>query len=117
MGIKRMCAKRQLLIFVVTLLLLPVIGRHLGKAVQEFPAEAAGEDIFLARQDSDFLRKQGLVFVEGGCFEMGDIFGVGRDDEKPVHEVCVDDFYMAKYEVTVGEFKAFVADTGYKNRC
>ena len=35
---------------------------------------------------------------------MGDTFGDGDSDEKPVHEVCVDGFYMGKYEVTQGEY-------------
>jgi len=46
-----------------------------------------------------------MVFIKGGCFEMGDIFGDGEDDEKPVHEVCVDDFYMGKYEVTQAQWQ------------
>jgi formylglycine-generating enzyme required for sulfatase activity len=54
-----------------------------------------------------------MVFVKGGCFQMGDSFGDGDSDEKPVHEVCVDDFYIGKYEVTVGEFKEFINATGY----
>ncbi|MBI3814804.1 MAG: formylglycine-generating enzyme family protein [Nitrospinae bacterium] len=41
-----------------------------------------------------------LFYVKGGCFQMGDTFGDGENDEKPVHEVCIDDFYMGKYEVT-----------------
>jgi len=49
---------------------------------------------------------RGMVFVRGGCFDMGDTFGDGDSDEKPVHEVCVDDFYMGKYEVTQDEWKA-----------
>ncbi len=55
-----------------------------------------------------------FVFIKGGCFDMGDTFGDGEDDERPVHEVCVDDFYIGKYEVTVGEFKKFVDQTDYK---
>lgn len=55
----------------------------------------------------------GMALVKGGCFEMGDAFGDGNDNEKPPHEVCVDDFYIGKYEVTVGEFKEFVRETGY----
>jgi formylglycine-generating enzyme required for sulfatase activity len=55
-----------------------------------------------------------FVLVKGGCFQMGDAFGDGGADEKPVHEVCVDDFYMGKYEVTVGQFKEFVRETGYQ---
>ena len=36
-------------------------------------------------------------------------------DEKPVHEVVINyDFEISKYPVTVGEFRAFVEDTGYK---
>ena len=33
-----------------------------------------------------------FVLVKGGCFEMGDTFGDGGDDEKPIHEVCMGDF-------------------------
>lgn len=43
---------------------------------------------------------QGMVFVKGGCFDMGDILKDGDPDEKPVHEVCVSDFYIGMYEVT-----------------
>ncbi|GJQ60594.1 MAG: formylglycine-generating enzyme family protein [Candidatus Scalindua sp. AMX11] len=45
-----------------------------------------------------------MVFVKGGCFERGDIFDEGEDDENPVHEICVDDFYIGKYEVTQTEW-------------
>lgn len=40
------------------------------------------------------------VFVTGGTFDMGDTFGDGSDDEKPVHSVTVSDFYLSKTEVT-----------------
>ncbi|MBF0327632.1 MAG: SUMF1/EgtB/PvdO family nonheme iron enzyme [Nitrospirae bacterium] len=46
-----------------------------------------------------------FVFVKGGCFEMGDVFGGGEKDETPVHEVCVSDYYIGKYEVTQGQFQ------------
>jgi len=55
-----------------------------------------------------------FVLVKGGCYEMGDTFGDGYRDEKPVHEVCVSDFYIGKYEVTVGGFRKFVNDTGFR---
>ncbi len=39
-----------------------------------------------------------MVLVKGGCYQMGDTFGDGISaTEKPVHEVCVDDFYLGKY--------------------
>jgi formylglycine-generating enzyme required for sulfatase activity len=43
---------------------------------------------------------EGFVFVKGGCYQMGDTFGDGESNEKPVHEVCIDDFYMGETEVT-----------------
>ncbi len=55
-----------------------------------------------------------MVFVQGGSFMMGDFEGDGRDNEKPVHEVVVDDFYISRYEVTVAEFREFTEETGYK---
>jgi formylglycine-generating enzyme required for sulfatase activity len=55
-----------------------------------------------------------FVKVKGGCYEMGDTFGDGEPDERPVHEVCVNDFYLAKTEVTVGQFRQFVDATGYR---
>lgn len=45
-----------------------------------------------------------IIFVKGGCFQMGNIFGDGGGNEQPAHEVCVDDFYMGKYEVTQKEW-------------
>jgi formylglycine-generating enzyme required for sulfatase activity len=45
-----------------------------------------------------------LVLVKGGCFQMGT--GDGDREERPVHEVCVDDFYMGKTEVTQGQWKS-----------
>ena len=50
------------------------------------------------------------VFVKGGCYQMGDTFGDGNSDEKPVHEVCLDDFYIGKYEVTQGQWKAVMGN-------
>ena len=52
--------------------------------------------------------------IKGGCYRMGDTFGEGARDEKPVHEVCVDDFALAQYDVTVGDFRSFVRATGYQ---
>ena len=53
-----------------------------------------------------------MVWVEGGSFEMGS--NDGDVNEKPVHRVSVDGFYMDKYEVSVAKFKQFVDVTGYR---
>jgi formylglycine-generating enzyme required for sulfatase activity len=52
-----------------------------------------------------------MVLIPAGTFEMGS--NNGRSDEKPVHTVSVKSFLMSKYETTVGQFKAFVNDSGY----
>ena len=59
---------------------------------------------------------EGLLLVRGGTFQMGDVWGDSpwAMSEVPVHEVQVDDFLLARYEVTVGEFERFVGATGYK---
>jgi formylglycine-generating enzyme len=46
------------------------------------------------------IRPMEMVLVKGGCYEMGDTFGGGANNEKPVHRVCVKDFYLGKYLVT-----------------
>jgi len=56
-----------------------------------------------------------FVLVKGGCFQMGDVFGDGDAHEKPVHEVCVSDFYLGKYEVTQGQWEK-VMGTNPANR-
>ena len=41
-----------------------------------------------------------MIFVEGGTFTMGDIWGDGDSDERPTHEVTLSDFCIGKHEVT-----------------
>ncbi len=36
------------------------------------------------------------------------------NDEGPVHTVCVDGFSMGKNEVTVGQWRRFIEDSGYR---
>ncbi|MDL2329038.1 formylglycine-generating enzyme family protein [Desulfosarcina sp. OttesenSCG-928-A07] len=45
-----------------------------------------------------------FVFVPGGEFSMGDIFDEGAQDEKPVHRVTLNDFYMAACPVTQAQW-------------
>ena len=48
-----------------------------------------------------------FVWVPGGCYEMGCGNWTSNcyRDEKPLHEVCVDGFWMGKTEVTQGQWK------------
>ncbi len=50
-----------------------------------------------------------FIWLQGGCFQLG-----SRDPrptrlflEKPLHTVCVDGFWMGKYEVTNGQYRQF----------
>jgi len=47
-----------------------------------------------------------MVYVEGGCFEMGDFTGQGDEDERPQHKVCLSDYYIGEAEVTNGLWEA-----------
>ncbi len=54
---------------------------------------------------------QDMVWVEGGTFQMGDVFGENRISEM-VHTVSVSGFYMDKYEVTFERYDVFCTATG-----
>ena len=46
---------------------------------------------------------EGMGYIPGGIFQMGDTLDEGYPDELPVHGVDVSEFYMDKYEVTNDE--------------
>ncbi|MCK4654124.1 MAG: SUMF1/EgtB/PvdO family nonheme iron enzyme [Candidatus Cloacimonetes bacterium] len=50
----------------------------------------------------------GMIFTQGGTFDMGDHYNEGDSDELPVHSVTLDDFYIGKFEVTQAEYEAVV---------
>jgi len=53
----------------------------------------------------------GMVWIAGGTFWMGS--EEGQPDEKPLHEVTVDGFWIDATEVTNEQFEKFVRATGY----
>ena len=52
-----------------------------------------------------------MAWIPGGTFLMGseDFY----PEERPVHPVSVDGFWMDEHPVTVAEFRRFVKATGY----
>jgi len=78
--------------------------------IDDEPLESSSGTIF-----KDPYLGMEFVYVPGGCYEMGCGSWTDRcdSDEKPVHTVCVDGFWIGKYEVTVGQWKRFVEETGY----
>jgi formylglycine-generating enzyme required for sulfatase activity len=62
--------------------------------------------------------KMEFVLIPAGTFTMGGTEAPREDwqgDERPPHRVKITGgFYLGKYEVTRGQFAAFVSETGYK---
>lgn len=57
-----------------------------------------------------------MIFIKGGTFLMGseDIDANRQDNEGPIREVGVEDFFVDSAPVTNREFKEFIEDTGYQ---
>ena len=51
-----------------------------------------------------------FLHVPFGSFLMGDTFGEGIENEKPVHEVQLDGFYLGRYPVTQSQWKGLMPD-------
>ena len=66
----------------------------------------------LMSQSAFSQKKPEMIFVKGGTFKMGNLNG--DSDERPVHSVTLNSFYIGKYEVTVEEYLAFCKATGVK---
>jgi serine/threonine protein kinase len=53
-----------------------------------------------------------LVDIPAGTFQMGR--DDGRENERPAHAITVRAFKMDKFEITNGEYYAFVSESGYR---
>lgn len=82
-------------------------GRYCTEAAQRASAPAPATSLAIEDNPAD-----PMALIRGGSFQMGSTDGA--PDEQPVHTVTLSDFYIAKQEVTVAEFKAFIDATGYK---
>ncbi|MBT8045522.1 MAG: formylglycine-generating enzyme family protein [Pontiella sp.] len=56
---------------------------------------------------------EGMVWIPGGEFTMGGADHFARPDEKPLHRVRLDGYWISRTPVTNAEFKQFVDATGY----
>ncbi len=80
---------------------LPEDHPEMMSSASSMPAKTGGE---ASAENMEF------VLVKGGCYKMGDSFGDGYIDERPVHEVCVNDFYIGRYDVTQGQWKEIMGN-------
>ena len=69
------------------------------------------------RTEAVKVTEDGMIYIKGGCFDMGDIFGDGNGDERPVHTVCVGDFYLGKTEVTQKQWTDIRGSNPSKFKC
>ncbi len=57
-----------------------------------------------------------FVWVPGGCFQMGSNSSDAYSDEHPVHKVCLDGFWIGKYEVTQGQWQRIMHNNPSYNK-
>lgn len=51
-----------------------------------------------------------MTLVQGGSFKMGDSFEGIFEDELPVHEVTLSDFFVSTYEITQNEWETLMGE-------
>ncbi|HAS6172988.1 TPA: SUMF1/EgtB/PvdO family nonheme iron enzyme [Vibrio vulnificus] len=54
---------------------------------------------------------QDMVLIEGGTFEMGSDHPSAKKSETPAHQVTVESFYLAKFEVTQALFESVMGSS------
>jgi formylglycine-generating enzyme required for sulfatase activity len=67
-----------------------------------------------AAAQGQYLKSLGMRLISGGCYDMGDPSKNPLKGGLPLHRVCLDPFYLKNDLVTVGEFGAFVRESGYR---
>ena len=103
------------LIAITPILLLVLVGGI--RIANERPIDTANErpidtEAAVKPDPSGPVIPEGMVLIPAGEFQMGS--NTGSSDEKPVHTVYVDAFYMDKYEVTNAQYAAFLNAKGLK---
>ncbi len=58
-------------------------------------------------------KPEGMAWVPAGEFTMGGTGKFARPDEKPLHKIKLDGFWMCKTPITNAQFRKFVKATGY----
>ena len=100
-----------------TTILLTLLAGGWGGTTSAAPAiqleDGAGRKVTWVNDPNDTRPvEEDMVLIKGGCFLMGSPQGEGYSDEHPQHQVCVNDFALARYEVTFAQWDRCVADGG-----
>src|SRR5437899_3258616 len=83
--------------------------KQIRRSTGEAALTPAPED--LKKTNSASAWTNGMVWIPSGAFFMGS--DDGQPDERPVHEVHVDGFWIDQTELTNEQFERFVKATGY----
>ena len=67
-------------------------------------------------EEIHYIISEGLTYVQGGTFYLGDHYNEVGEVEQPVHSVTINDFNIGKYEVTHYEFIEFLDDFGVSSK-
>lgn len=89
-----------------------VVGEKIDIGSYEY--QGVDESLNITSQALSVIGRDGakMVLIPSGEFRMGS--NDGSDDEKPVHTVYIDAFYMDQYEVTNAQYRIFMNATGHK---
>jgi formylglycine-generating enzyme required for sulfatase activity len=96
------------LVLLFSLAVCPAIASMTGEKGSLEPA--AGHKQGYEKRVSTQSQEPSMALVPAGEFTMGS--ATGDPDERPAHQVYLDTFYIDRYEVSVGEYAAFLQDTG-----
>ena len=58
---------------------------------------------------------EGMIQIPAGEFEIGNDSPHALDNERPAHRVYLDTYYIDRFPVTCGQYRAFMAAGGYEN--
>jgi formylglycine-generating enzyme required for sulfatase activity len=100
-------------------------GQEVYREMEQVPGDTAARMTSEEENVPRFMAALGMRMakIPAGTFTMGSNFEndpgnpykgkVSFKDEQPVHRVTVSEFEMSATEVTVGQFRRFVSETGY----
>ncbi len=85
------------------------------KSIMIKDGEISTEDIILKLATNESIMKKkippiesNMIYVQGGLTQIGSEDGF--ENEKPVHTIYLDDYYICKYEVTQNEWEEIMED-------
>ena len=93
----------------VNVLDLTLVAQNLGKTADTGGGTTPSDDDGGTGTPPASDPYEGMVLIDAGEFRMG---SNERDNEKPIHSVYVDAFYMDEYEVTNAEYAEFLNAKG-----